>query len=64
MANRNVKFDVMLNDRFVCTLNMELAPHRIAEWIAKMPVLKYKAIQDYVEQKRPSLRGNYYRIEF
>jgi hypothetical protein len=64
MANRSVMFDVMLKGRFVCTLSMEITPPRIAEWIGKMPVLKYKAIQDYVEQKRPSLRGKNYRIEF
>ena len=64
MANRSVKFDVMLNDRFVCTLSMELTPPRISEWVGNMPVLKNNAIQDYVEEKRPSLKGKPYKVEF
>lgn len=64
MANRSVMFDVMLKGRFVCTLSMEITPPRIAEWIGKMPVLKTAAIRDFIEQKRPSLKGKPYIIEF
>ena len=61
---REIKFDVMLNDRFVCTLCMKLTPPSIKEWIDQMPVLKQRAIQKYIEQKRPSLKGKPYRVEF
>lgn len=64
MNERVIKFDVMLKDRFVCTLKMELTSSRIKEWIGQMPVLKAHTIEKFIEEKRPSLKGKPYRIAF
>lgn len=64
MNERVIKFDVMLKDRFVCTLKMELTPSRIYEWKENMVLLKEHTIEKFIEEKRPSLKGKPYRIAF
>ena len=48
-------FDVMLNERFVCTLKYRFCP--------LFPITP-EEIAKFVEEKRPSLRGKNYRIAF
>ncbi len=48
-------FDVMLQDRFICTLKMKFCP--------LFPVSENE-IKDFVESKRPSLKGKKYIIAF
>lgn len=50
---RHLKFDVMLDDRFVCTLRMPYL---------SIFVVTQKEIKKYVEKKRPSLKGKRYTI--
>lgn len=52
---KQAKFDVMLHDRFVCTMTYKLTfPHMITE----------EELTNYVEGERPSLRGKDYNIAF
>jgi len=48
-------FDVMLEDRFVCTLKMKYCP---------LFPLTEKEICDFIESKRPTLKGKKYHIAF
>ena len=48
-------FDVMLNGRFVCTLRMKYCP---------LFPLTVDEICEFVESKRPTLKGKKYNIEF
>lgn len=50
-----LKFDVMLRDRYICTLTYEHCP---------MFVLTEKEIVDFVVSKRPSLKGKPFYIAF
>lgn len=50
-----LKFDVMLRDKFVCTLTYEYCP---------IFVLKEKEIEDFVVSKHPSLKGKPFYIVF
>lgn len=53
--SRQVKFDVMLNERYVCTMTYKITfPHILTE----------EEISNYVEGERPSLRGKDYNIAF
>lgn len=48
-------FDVMLNGRYVCTLKYDYCP--------LFPV-EASRLSDFVESKRPSLRGKPFKIVF
>lgn len=48
-------FDIMLNDRFVCTMRYKFCP--------LFPIV-YEELIAFIETKRPSLRGKDYRIAF
>ena len=48
-------FDVMLQERFICTLKMKICP--------LFPVSEDE-IKQFVESKRPSLKGKKYIIAF
>ena len=50
-----LKFDVMLRDKFVCTLTYEYCP---------IFALTEKEIEDFVVSKRPSLKGKPFYIAF
>lgn len=52
---KTLVFDVMLNGRFVCTLRMKYCP--------LFPITE-KEICDFVESKRPTLKGKNYNIAF
>lgn len=48
-------FDVMLNERFVCTLKYE--------YCALFPI-DFEDIKKFILSKKPSLKGKDYRIAF
>ena len=58
----SVKFDVMLHDRFVCTLQMPITLDAIADYIGDEPVINSEAFVRNVEKVRTSLIGKPYRI--
>lgn len=57
-------FDVMLNDRFVCTLMMPITIDMVVDYLGDKPVIKDGAVSQYVEKKRPSLIGKPYKVCF
>lgn len=48
-------FDVMLNGRYVCTLKYEYSP---------LFPIDFEELKESILNKRPSLKGNDYRIVF
>ena len=67
MAKNNIlKFDVMLKDRHVCTLQMPVGLNYLVGYKGGMPIfdIPFKVFKDFVEQKRPTLKGKKYHIEF
>ena len=61
---KKIQFDIMLDGRFVCTMRPPLTLDLIDRFDGDEPVVSLEAIQRYVEQKRPSLKGKDYRICF
>ena len=60
--NNKIRFDVMLNDMFVCTLNMPTLMDD--DVIDGVPVFKMETIARSIEKHRPSLRNKPFRIAF
>lgn len=54
-----IPFDVMLGDRFVCSMAMP-----VSKMEHGVPLFSEKDFKSYVETLRPSLKGKNYRIEF
>lgn len=48
-------FDVMLHDRYVCTMKYRYCP---------LFMIDIRELEDYVTSRRPSLKGKPFRIEF
>ena len=61
MKKRKI-FDVMIEDRFVCTMCMPVTLDVIESYNGDEPVVSEAAIRRYVEQKRPTLKYENYRI--
>ena len=53
--NKALFLDIMLNDRFVCTLKYMYCP---------LFAIKYEALIKFILDKRPSLKGKPFRIMF
>lgn len=53
--NKALFLDIMLNDRFVCTLKYMYCP---------LFAIRYEALLKFVLDKRPSLKGKPFRIMF
>lgn len=51
--NKALFFDIMLNDRFVCTLKYMYCP---------LFAIRYEALIKFVLDKRPTLKGKPFRI--
>lgn len=60
----HIKFDVMLNERFVCTLRMPITIEMVVDYVGDTPVIPEEAFSKYVESKRPSLKGKPFQITF
>lgn len=54
---KSVTFDVMLNDRFVCTLHMPITLDIVEEYDGDKPIISITSFRRFVENKRPSLKG-------
>jgi hypothetical protein len=54
-AMKTLFLDVMLNDRFVCTLKYKFCP---------LFPIELDDLKKFIESKRPSLKGKDYRIAF
>ena len=54
-AMKTLIFDVMLHDRFVCTLRYKYCP---------LFPIEERELHDFVVSKRPTLRNKPFRIEF
>lgn len=61
---RIIKFDVMNDGRFVCTMRMPITLDMITGYDGDTPIVDARKIQQYVEQKRPSLKRVKYNICF
>lgn len=53
--NKALFIDIMLNDRFVCTLKYMYCP---------LFAIKYEALIKFILDKRPSFKGKPFRIMF
>ncbi len=63
MAVKKLILDIMLHDRFVCTLRMPVTFDMIEDYDEMGGVIiNLDKVQEYVENKRPSLIGKDYRI--
>ncbi|MGM9695023.1 MAG: hypothetical protein ACI3YC_08460 [Alloprevotella sp.] len=62
MTNNNVRFDVMLEDKYLCTMVM---PSILADDIRDgQPIFNMETFSRFVESRRPSLKNKPYRIAF
>lgn len=52
---KELTFDIMLGDRYVCTLRYKYCP---------LFPIDTDELHEYVLRKRPTLRGKAFRIEF
>lgn len=64
MSNKTITFDVMSNDRFVCTMRMPVTLDMVAGYDGDKPILDSRKLLQYVETKRPSLKYVKYNICF
>lgn len=55
VCKKTLFLDVMLNDRFVCTLKYKFCP---------LFPIELDDLKKFIESKRPSLKGKDYRIAF
>ena len=62
---KKLVFDIMLNERYICTLRMPISFDMIEEIDERGGVvLRGERLQKYIEEKRPSLKGTNYKIAF
>ena len=59
-----VLLDIMLDGRFVCQLRYSGRPFPTIVGGVILPTYDGEDIKRFVEEKRPSLKGKGYRIEF
>lgn len=53
---KNIKFDVMLRDRFIATLRMPITPEILEGWDGDDPIIKSTAFDNFVAKKLPTLK--------
>ena len=61
---KHLSFNVMLDGRFICSLDMPITLDVINDYVGDMPVIRDGAISEFIERKHPSLRGKDYKIDF
>jgi hypothetical protein len=61
---KKLVFDVMLNERYICTLRIPITFDMIEEIDETGVVVRVDRLQEIIEEKRPTLRGKNYKIEF
>ena len=62
MSARYITFDVMLRDRFVCTLRMPV--YLADDYENGRFIFTAETLSRFVESKRPTLKGKPYNICF
>lgn len=61
---KKITFDIMSNDRFVCTMRMPITLDMVIDYDGDKPILNADKIKEYVEEKRPTLKYVKYNICF
>ena len=64
ISTATLPFDVMLGEKWICTMRMPLTFTDIIEYQGDTPIYDISKIQEYIEKQRPSLTGKPYRVEF
>ena len=66
MTTQGIPFDVMLDGRWQCTLALPITKEHVLRYDGDMIDVDYdvKDFKDFVERKRPSLKGKDYKIAF
>ena len=66
MKQNGISFDVMFRDRWQCTLTMPITLEHVTGYDGDNIHVDYdvKDFKDFVERKRPSLKGKDYKIAF
>lgn len=64
MVKKILTFDVMLRDRFVCTLRMPLTLDVISGYDGDKPIISMESVEKFVLRKRPTLKGEPFGILF
>ena len=66
MTTQGIPFDVMLDGRWQCTLNMPITIEHVTRYDGDNIHVDYDVqdFKDFVESKRPSLKGKDYKIAF
>lgn len=59
---RILKFDVMLDQRWVATMTMPILPWYITDYVDGLPVIDEGVMKRFAEERRPSLIGKDYKI--
>lgn len=61
---KTLTFDIMSNDRFVCTMRMPITLDMVIDYDGDKPILNADKIKEYVEDKCPTLKYVKYNICF
>ena len=65
---RTLIFDIMLDDRFVCTQSLSLDNRLVDEYVlwggVIQPVINSEVLHERIEDLHPSLRGKDFKICF
>lgn len=62
MTRKDVRFDVMMGDKYICTMVM---PFMLADDFRDgHPIFNLETFSRFVESRRPSLKNKPYRIAF
>ena len=59
-----ISVDIMIGDRFIATIKINLTLDLISDYIDDVPAISYNALIKHVEERKPSLKGKDYRIIF
>ena len=60
-----LRFDVMLDDRFIATMKMECKPHPILVDGELINIdMTEESVREFVEGRLPSLKGKDFKIAF
>lgn len=61
---KRISFDIMIGERFIATMKINLTLELISDYIDDVPSISYNALIKHVEERKPSLKGKDYRIIF
>ncbi len=65
---KTLTFDIMIDDKFVCTLSLQVDVGMIDEYVSWggviYPVINSEVLHERIEDLHPSLRGKNFKICF